>query len=232
MQRSNTQFERQVEIDRRIREGAFPSVAELAVDFEVSERTIKRDIEFMRDRLGAPIEYDRTHRGYYYREPIWSFPALSLRDGELMALLLARRALEQYRDIPQGSMLSHFFEQMLAMAGKQGEVDAEHILQKFSFIAPPSLPLNRDIWDQLCSSMLHFHTVEADCESHGCERRKLYRIDPLHIANIEGEWCLFARSHHGGQILKFAISHMKAVKDTGECFVMSPDFHPEELIIK
>ena len=62
MKRSNTQFERQVDIDRRIRAEEFPSVPELADAWEVDARTIKRDVEFMRDRLLAPIVYDRKRR--------------------------------------------------------------------------------------------------------------------------------------------------------------------------
>ena len=113
MKRSNTQFERHVDIDRRIRSGEFPSVPVLAADWEVDERTIKRDVEFMRDRLGAPIAYDRTKRGYFYTEALWGMPAVSLREGELFALLLARHALEQYHELPLGGLLSRFYEQVL-----------------------------------------------------------------------------------------------------------------------
>jgi len=68
IKRTNTQFERQRDIDRRIRAGKYPSVPFLATEWEVSERTIKRDIEFMHDRLNAPIKYCRKHRGYYIQK--------------------------------------------------------------------------------------------------------------------------------------------------------------------
>ena len=79
MKRTNTQCERQIDIDRRIRAGEYPSCPKLATEWEVDERTIKRDIEFMKDRLDAPIEYDRNRRGYFYTEAgvspiISSFP--------------------------------------------------------------------------------------------------------------------------------------------------------------
>jgi proteasome accessory factor B len=229
MKRSSTQFERQVDIDRHIRAGEYPSCPQLAADWEVDERTIKRDIEFMRDRMSAPIEYDRARRGYYYGEPTWSFPAISMRDGELLALLLARRALEQYRDLPLGNILDRFFGQILEAAGNRTGVAPERILQGFSFIPPPAVPVDYAVWDRLCDCVFQRHTVEMAYRSLSAETPQTYRLDPLHIANIEGEWYLFARSHRKGDILQLAVSRMQEVKDTGEPFTVPDDFDPEEL---
>ncbi|HEY3314964.1 MAG TPA: HTH domain-containing protein, partial [Bacillota bacterium] len=59
---------RMMEILREIGRGGYPSAKRLAEQFEVSLRTIKRDIEGLRDRLRAPIDYDHIRRGYFYRE--------------------------------------------------------------------------------------------------------------------------------------------------------------------
>jgi predicted DNA-binding transcriptional regulator YafY len=45
-----------------IASGRYPGTRELAEADETSMSSISRDIEFMRDRLGAPIEYDARHR--------------------------------------------------------------------------------------------------------------------------------------------------------------------------
>ena len=45
-------------IDEEVRSGRFPSSKAIARKLELSDRTIRRNIEFMRDVLGAPIEYD------------------------------------------------------------------------------------------------------------------------------------------------------------------------------
>ena len=49
-------------IDNLIRAGKYPNARILSERMEVSQRTILRDIEYMRDQLGAPIEYDSTTR--------------------------------------------------------------------------------------------------------------------------------------------------------------------------
>ena len=55
--------------------GDFPNCRKLSDELEVSTKTIQRDIDFMRDLLGLPIEYDQLHFGFVYTEPVTSFPA-------------------------------------------------------------------------------------------------------------------------------------------------------------
>ena len=40
----------------------------------MSVRTVKRDIEFMVDRHGLPVEYDQKRWGYFYSKPVDGFP--------------------------------------------------------------------------------------------------------------------------------------------------------------
>ncbi len=50
-------------IDRAIRAGTWPNAHTLADQLEVNERTIRRDITHLRDRLGAPLEFDPVRNG-------------------------------------------------------------------------------------------------------------------------------------------------------------------------
>lgn len=71
----NTQMIRIVEFDRLVRNRTYPNRVTFSVNYEVSERTVARDIEFIRDRLQAPLEYDTERRGYHYSEP-WDLPPI------------------------------------------------------------------------------------------------------------------------------------------------------------
>ncbi len=53
---------RLIQIDKWIRSGSFPSVEKMIAAYGVSRRTILRDIEFLRDRYDAPVEYDKIHK--------------------------------------------------------------------------------------------------------------------------------------------------------------------------
>ncbi len=229
MKRTNTQLERQMDLDRRIREGEFPSVPFLATEWEVDERTIKRDVGFMRDRLMAPIEYDRKRRGYFYTESTWSMPAVTMREGELVALLLARQALGQYNDLPRGTLLNSFYRQVLGFVGRHVGVSPEQILEGFSFLSPPSEPVEAALWDQLSQCLLKRQAIDVDYQSVSATTLQTYTLDPLHIANIEGEWYLFARSHYKGDIIQLAISRMHTVRESQAPFQSKEKFNPADL---
>ena len=83
------------EIRAQVKKGV--PYSSLAAAFEVSTKTIQRDLDFMRDRLNLPLEYDAARWGYHYTEPVSSFPTLQITEGELFALLVAEKALQQYR---------------------------------------------------------------------------------------------------------------------------------------
>jgi predicted DNA-binding transcriptional regulator YafY len=50
-------------IDEMIAGGTFPSTRQMAKVYETSVSSISRDIDFMKNSLGAPIEYSALHRG-------------------------------------------------------------------------------------------------------------------------------------------------------------------------
>lgn len=54
-------FTRLAFIDEQIASGIFPSAGSIAKKLECSSRTIQRDIEYMRNFLNAPIEWDAVH---------------------------------------------------------------------------------------------------------------------------------------------------------------------------
>jgi len=59
----------------------YPSIKKLTENFEISYRQGQRDIEYMRDSLGAPIEYSAHRKGYFYAKP-FSLPTLYLTADE------------------------------------------------------------------------------------------------------------------------------------------------------
>lgn len=59
-------IERLCALNLAIRQKVCPSAYQMAQRLEVSVRTIKRDLDFLRDRLQFDFEFDRRH-GYVYR---------------------------------------------------------------------------------------------------------------------------------------------------------------------
>ncbi len=52
-----------------------------ATRLEVCRRTVQRDIEFLRDRLSAPLIFDPESNGYAYGDPAFRLPFLTLSEG-------------------------------------------------------------------------------------------------------------------------------------------------------
>ena len=55
---------RMIRIHDLLSAGRYPNCSLLALEFEVSTKTIQRDVDFMRDQLVLPIEYDRARHGF------------------------------------------------------------------------------------------------------------------------------------------------------------------------
>ena len=103
---------RVMEIHKIIRAGTYPNCSTMAKEIEVTPKTVQRDVSFMRDQLGLPLEYHAIKHGYYYTQEVHEFPMLHLSRNDLVALFLARHALEPVR----GTKL----ERMLAAAEDKG----------------------------------------------------------------------------------------------------------------
>ena len=95
----------------------YPSCTTLAREFEVSIRTIKPDLDFMKYRMDLPLEFDGHRNGYHYTRPVEQFPQLPISEAEVFALLVAHKAIAQYRGTP--------FERPLEMAFRKltGQLD-------------------------------------------------------------------------------------------------------------
>ncbi len=223
-------MERLYDIDRRIRSKEFPSISELSHAWEVAERTIKRDIAFLKDRWNAPLEYDRNKKGYYYTEPSWAIPSIPLKQGDLFSLLIARHALAQYKDLPITNKLEQVYTHLTEALGEQTSIDPEEILSEFSFVAPPAIPVDPLLWESVCQSVLQRRTIEMGYQSKRATGKRTHRIDPYHIANIHGDWYVFAYNHHYKAIRQFAIGRILEVTETGETFRRPHDFDPVELV--
>jgi len=83
----------------QLKSEARPSVARFKRCFEVSRGTFKRDIEFMKDRLGAPVVYDPAVNGYYLTDSSFELPAFWFDRMHLLMMLGACRQLAAMSDV-------------------------------------------------------------------------------------------------------------------------------------
>lgn len=102
-------------------------------EFEVSSRTVKRDIDFMKCRLELPIEYDERRYGYFYARPVDRFPGIRITEPELFALLVAQKAVAQYHGTPFEQPLETAFRKLTAQLSADSEYTFHNLEQALSF---------------------------------------------------------------------------------------------------
>lgn len=82
------------------------TVPTLARELQISERTIKRDIERLRDFHGAPIVWDPAAKAYRYQEPFDLLTGLHLNADETLAIVLAGHTFAAWCESPLGNSLT------------------------------------------------------------------------------------------------------------------------------
>lgn len=70
-----SQMVRIVEFDKEVRFRLYPNRFDFSMRNGISDRTVARDVEYLRDRLRAPLEYDSDRKGYYYSKE-WVLPSV------------------------------------------------------------------------------------------------------------------------------------------------------------
>lgn len=230
--RTATRFplERLSALDRAIRAGEYPNASTLARALEVCPRTIQRDIEFLRDRLGAPLAFDPRRNGYAYRDPDYRLPLLTLTEGELVALFLAERVLQQYRGTPYGPDLARAFAKLTAGLGESVTVDLRHLggVHSFRTTAPPEF--DPGVFRDLAAATARHRRVVLRYWSASRDAETRREVDPYHLASVDGQWYLIGFCHLRGSVRMFAPARVRALEVTGATFVPPEDFRIEEYL--
>lgn len=144
------QLERLLAIDDLLRSTAYQTSISLAECLEVSERTVRSDLAFLRDRFGAPLEFTKK-RGWRYTDPTWRLPSISLSKGELFALTLGARMLESYAGSAYEKELRSSIERLSERLPDRTFVDLQQLAdERIIFRSGAQMVnLNPDIWQNL-----------------------------------------------------------------------------------
>ena len=211
-------LERMLRIHQAIQKGSFPNSTQLAKEIEVSTKSIHRDLIFMKDRLGLPLAYDFNHKGFYYTEEVSNFPTFQITEGELFALLVAEKALQQYRGTTFERPLVSAFKKMAASLPDTVSLNLSDWEQTISFRTRAEPVLNLEIFDQLAKAVAQRKQLTLTYRKPGQRETELRLVDPYHLANINGEWFLFAWCHLRKDIRTFSPARIKAMEETGKTF--------------
>ena len=91
----------------------------------------------MRDRLGAPICYDYSRRGYYYEEDGFQLPPFHMSEEELIALFMGQKLLSQFMGTPFERKVRNALDKILSAIPESGVADLNSINDIVSFDIRP-----------------------------------------------------------------------------------------------
>ena len=165
-----------------------------------------------------PIEFDRSRLGYYYTEEVSAFPTLQITEGELVR---AGRRRESPPAIPRHQLR----EAAPQRPPENGAVAARHHLaqprrRRADHLLPHPRRADPGPGDLRRPGQSHRRApaTGADLSQARPARPEQRVVDPYHLANINGEWFLFAFDHLRKDIRTFVPARIKAVKPTGKTF--------------
>lgn len=227
VQLSRPPLERMLRIHDELRRGAFINCTKLVASLGVCRKTVLRDIAFMRDRLDLPIEFDAGIQAYRYTHPVSSFPTVHVTEGELMALLVAQRALEQYRGTPFHRSLEIAFEKLTGGLRDRISFSPADELRAVSFKNIGLGKTDLAIFNALSGAVLRQEEVEFAYRKPGETAVSHRRVQPYHLAHRENLWYLIAFDIERAALRTFAVPRIGAVKVTKQRFAKPADFTPE-----
>lgn len=221
-------LERMLRIHQALQAGGYPNATTLARELEVSPKSIQRDLDFMRDRLALPIAYAPTRFGYHYTETVKAFPTLHISEGELVALVVAEKALQQYRGTSFEKPLLSAIRKMEQSLPNTISVDLADVEQTISFRTRAEPLLDLQTFDTLAKAAAHRHQLEILYRKPGQRQAESRVIDPYHLANINGEWFLFAHDHLRQDLRTFVPARIQTIQKTGHTFSRPEKFSLEK----
>ncbi len=227
MAKYKPQHARLLFIDKKIRQGHYPNCSSLAEEWEVSRKTIQRDIEYMRYQLDAPLEYSAQHRGYLYTEDQFHLPAMDIRESDLFGIYLADKLLNQYEGTPIYDSLCSVFEKIEQSLPEKISLDSSE-QDKFTVFPPFSTVIDQEVWRVVIGGLRSSEQVEISYKTPG--KQEQWRIlDPYHAVRFEGDWYIVGYCHLRQEVRTFSLSRIQAAEKTGKSFAIPEDFDFEKL---
>ena len=215
---------RLIQLDKWIRNGGYPSVQAIQDEYEISRRTVMRDLEFLRDRYDAPLEYDRIRNGYYYTDPTFMIQNVLLTEGDLFTVSTMMPLMEQYKNTPLESSFKNIMEKVSDMLPNQVSVDTSFLNSDVSFISDPLPQIEAEVFESIFKAIKLKQTIEFDYRGIKSLEYSKRKIDCYKVICQKGNWYVLGFSHNKNEVRIYALSRMQKIKFTKEKFELPADF--------
>jgi predicted DNA-binding transcriptional regulator YafY len=226
--------DRLYKIELLVRQRGSIPFAELLAALEVSPATLKRDLEYLRNQLGAPIEYDRDSNGYRFATgatggtggtgatgmngangtagagaasgPRHELPGLWFNERELYSLLMAHQLLS---GIDANGLLSRHLQPLLGrihdLLGPGGETDTQALMKRVKIISALRRPVAPECFERMGEALMRRRRLQMRYLSRTRGELSERVVSPQRLVHYRNTWYLDAWCHQRERLLRFAL---------------------------
>lgn len=210
--------ERLIAVFEAIQAGHFPNATTLAVDLEVSPRSIKRDIDQLRLDHGIDIGYDRSRHGYYLVDPGQGFRTAQFTEAEVLALFIARQALQAYRGTPLEPILSDGFRRLEKRFDSRHRYSNSDLNSLISFRIPAPEELQAELFQTLTQALRESREITFNYHGLADTDTRNRVVHPYHLGWVDHRWYLFGWEKECEAVRTFALTRISKAVLTGRRF--------------
>jgi predicted DNA-binding transcriptional regulator YafY len=208
--------ERFYKIDRLLTERRGATMAALIEALGTSKATVKRDLEYLKDRLHAPIVWDRTLRAYRYdtsdaRAADYKLPGLWFSAAEIHALLTMQQLLG---NLGGGLLEPHIQPLMMRLEAllESRDATADEVRRRIRILYVASRPMPAAHFETVASAMLKRRRLRIRYRARSSDAEGWREISPQRLVHYRDNWYLDAWCHLRNALRTFALDAIGAVE--------------------
>ena len=210
--------ERFYKIELLLKSRGCVSFAALLDELAVSPATLKRDLQYLRDRLSAPIVYDAFANGYRFDQTSvgapdaarHELPGLWFNENEIHALLTMHQLLAGLDD--DGVLARHLQPLMERLQGMLGtdESTARELMRRVKVIGTARRRVPSKHFELLGSALLQRRRLRLRYFKRSDRSTSEREVSPQRLVNYRNTWYLDAWCHASDGLRRFALDAVRA----------------------
>jgi predicted DNA-binding transcriptional regulator YafY len=207
-------LERFYKIDQLLRDRKVVSFATLVEKLGMSRASVKRDLEYMRERFNAPIEYDREANGYRFGDPRpgprYELPGLWFSADEAYALLSMHTLLSELQPGLLEPHIAPLRERLRAVLG--GEPAWKDIEKRIRVFQPERRTAPPEHFGVVASALLKRSRLWIRHYNRKDDRQTEREISPQRLVHYRDNWYVDGYCHMREGLRSFAVDAIRAAE--------------------
>ena len=182
-------------------------------ELEISRPTFFRDIEYLKERFNAPIEYDQSSRAYRFDPKAEQFelPGIWFTAREAHALLSMQKLLDEV----QPGLLKPLLQPLFQRLEKQfGMIDSslEQMRKRIRIISMASRPVEANYFELISHAVLTRRRLNIEFYNRGRDETTRRQVSPQRLVHYRDNWYLDAHDHMRSQLRTFSLDCIRSVQ--------------------